>query len=219
MGKRVKEGGFLYVIMKFCFPNSLVDHCLDIISLKFGARHTISSDEHEWHLCLTRVSLRVSSCSLDITLACSHFLKIKLLGYHHHHWTFGKGLYGMPGIMKNALQFIWFWPISCVNPILRGSHLLPSQLPREPTGVLPHMVHSTFKPFTIMTSLSYTGRVRNPVVGHESIGPQVVFSVHQSHRCDSTHPGLVLTLNGSNSQLCLAYIEISCLYDVIDDLI
>ena len=43
-----------------------------------------------------------------------------------------------------------------------------------------HMVHSTFKPFAIMTSLSflpYTGRVRNHVVGHESDSPQVVFNV------------------------------------------
>ena len=28
------------------------------------------------------------------------------------------------------------------NQILRGSHLLPSQLPGEHTGVLPHMAHS-----------------------------------------------------------------------------
>ena len=41
-----------------------------------------------------------------------------------------------------------------------------------------------------MTSSTYAGRVRNPVVGHESDGPQVVFNVHQSHRHDSTHPSL-----------------------------
>ena len=93
----------------------------------------------------------------------------------------------MPSIMESALQFFWFCPISFVNPIMRGSHLLPSHLPGEHTVVLPHMVHCTFKPFAIMTSLPYTGRVRKPVVWCENDGPQVVFNVHQSHRHDSTH--------------------------------
>ena len=53
----------------------------------------------------------------------------------------------MPSIMESALQFIWFWPISHVNPILRRSHLLPSQLPGEYTAVLPHIVHSTLSHF------------------------------------------------------------------------
>ena len=51
-----------------------------------------------------------------------------------------------------------------------------------------------FKPFTIMTRLPFTGRVRNPVVGCESDGPQVVFNVHQSHRHDSTHAHLFTEL-------------------------
>ena len=49
-----------------------------------------------------------------------------------------------------------------------------------------------FKPFAIMTSLPYTGRVRNPVVGCESESPQVVFNVHQSHRHDSTSHSLFI---------------------------
>ena len=102
------------------------------------------------------------------------------LNHYHYHWAFVVALYGLPSIMESTLQFIWFWPMSqCVNPILRGSHLLPSQLPGKHAAVLPHMVHSTFKPFTIMTSLPYSGRVRNPVVGHESNGPQVAFNAHQ----------------------------------------
>ena len=43
ISKSFKEGGFLYVIIKFCLPNSLValdipkyNQCLDIISLKLG---------------------------------------------------------------------------------------------------------------------------------------------------------------------------------------
>ena len=71
-----------------------------------------------------------------------------------------------------------------------GTHLLPSQLPGEHRVVLPHTVYSTFTPFAIMTSLPYTGKVRNPVVGHESDSPQVVFNVHQLHRHDNTHPSL-----------------------------
>ena len=94
-------------------------------------------------------------------------------------------------LWKALHNLIWFWLINCVNPILRGSPLLPSQLPGEHTVVLPHMVHSTFRPFTIMTSfLPYTGRVRNPVVGHELDGPQLVFNVHQSHRHNTTNPSL-----------------------------
>ena len=31
-------------------------------------------------------------------------------------------------------------------------------------------------------------RVRNPVAGHEFDGLWLVFYVHQSYRCDSTHP-------------------------------
>ena len=81
---------------------------------------------------------------------------------------------------------------SAVSILLGGSHLLPSQLPGEYTAVLPHMVHSTFKPFTTMTSLPYTGRDRNLVVGHKFDDPHVVFNVHQSHRHDSTHPNLFL---------------------------
>ena len=47
------------------------------------------------------------------------------------------------------------------------------------------------KPLTIITCLSLIfGRVRSPVVGRESDGPQVVFNVCQSHRHDSTHPSL-----------------------------
>ena len=47
------------------------------------------------------------------------------------------------------------------------------------------------KPLAIITCPSLIfGRVRSPVVGHESDGPQVVFNVHQSHRHDSTHPSL-----------------------------
>ena len=93
--------------------------------------------------------------------------------------------------MESALQFIWFLSISCVNPILRGA---------PPPILTPWGAYSSaascgalnFKPFTIMTVLPYTGRVRNPVVGCESDSPQVVFNVHQSHRHDSTHPSLFL---------------------------
>ena len=78
---------------------------------------------------------------------------------------------------------------------LRGNHLLLSQLPGEHTVVLPHTVHSTFKPFAIMNSfLTYSERVRNPVVGYESNSSQVVFNVHQSHTHDSTHPSLFTKL-------------------------
>ena len=49
------------------------------------------------------------------------------------HWAFGIALYRMPSIMESILQFIWFWPISCVNPIFEVEH----------TAVLPHTVHST----------------------------------------------------------------------------
>ena len=76
-----------------------------------------------------------SSCPLELSAAYKD----------HHHWAFGIAFYGMPGIMENTLQFIWFWPISCVNPILRGSHLLPSQFPGKHTAMLPHMVHSTLR--------------------------------------------------------------------------
>ena len=72
---------------------------------------------------------------------------------------------------------------------LRGSYLLPSQLPEEHTVVLPNMMHSTF---AIMTSFPYTSRVRNPVVQCKSDDPEVVFNVQQSHRHDSTHPSLFL---------------------------
>ena len=41
-------------------------------------------------------------------------------------WAFGIVHYGMPGIMESTLQFIWLWPLSCVNSNLRRSHLLPS---------------------------------------------------------------------------------------------
>ena len=43
-----------------------------------------------------------------------------------------------------------------------------------------------FKPFAIMTSLPLTGRVRNPVAGHESNSPKVVFNVHQSQTWQHT---------------------------------
>ena len=58
------------------------------------------------------------------------------------------------------------------------------------------------KPLTIITCLSLIfGRVRSPVVGHESDGPQVVFNVHQSHRHDSTHPSLFYQV-GYHSYIC-----------------
>ena len=81
------------------------------------------------------------------------------------------------------------------NKILRGSHLLPSQLPGEHIGVLPHMVHSPCEA-THHHHLPQPclGRVRSPMVGHESDGPQVVFNVNQSHRHDSTHPSLFTKL-------------------------
>ena len=76
---------------------------------------------------------------------------------------------------------------------LRGSHHLPSQLPGEHTVVLSHMAHSTCQAICHYDqSQPYIGRVRRPVVGHESDGPQVVFNVHQSHRHHSTHPSLFL---------------------------
>ena len=56
-----------------------------------------------------------------------------------------------------------------------------------------------------LTLLSHSqpcpGRVRNPVVGHESDGPQVVFNVRQSHRQDSTHPSLFYRV-GYHSYIC-----------------
>ena len=58
------------------------------------------------------------------------------------------------------------------------------------------------KPLAIITCLSLIfGRVRSPVVGHESDGPQVVFNVHHSHRHDSTHPSLFYRV-GSHSYIC-----------------
>ena len=58
------------------------------------------------------------------------------------------------------------------------------------------------KPLTIITCLSLIfGRVRSPVVGHESDGPQVVFNVHQLHRHDSTHPSLFYRV-GYHSYIC-----------------
>ena len=58
------------------------------------------------------------------------------------------------------------------------------------------------KPLAIITCLSLIfGRVRSPVVGCESDGPQVVFNVHQSHRHDSTHPSLFYQV-GYHSYIC-----------------
>ena len=102
---------------------------------------------------------------------------------------FGITLYGIPSIMESALQFIWFWPISCVNSIWGAiySHLnspgsIQQYCLRWCTPLLSHLPSWPILP--------YTGRVRNPVVGHESNGPQVVFNVHQSQGHDSTHPSL-----------------------------
>ena len=97
-------------------------------------------------------------------------------------------------------NLLWFWPFWLCQSFVRGSHLLPSQLPWEHTVVLPHAVHSTCLHFAIISSSPYTRRIRNPVVGHESDGPQVVLYVHQSHRHDSTHPSFLL------SQVPLIYI-------------
>ena len=59
------------------------------------------------------------------------------------------------------------------------------------------------KPLTIITCLSLIfGRVRSPVVGHESNGPQVVFNVHQSHRHDSPHPSLFYQVGYHKTALC-----------------
>ena len=58
------------------------------------------------------------------------------------------------------------------------------------------------KPLTIITCLSLIfGRVRTPVVGCKSEGPQVVFNVCQSHRHDSTHPSLFYRV-GYHSYIC-----------------
>ena len=53
----------------------------------------------------------------------------------------------MPGIIESALH--WASATGSGQPavsiqFLRGSHLLPSQLPGEHTVVLPHMAHSTY---------------------------------------------------------------------------
>ena len=84
----------------------------------------------------------------------------------------------------------------CQSYFVRGSHLLPSHLPREHTVVLPHMA-APLQTFAIMTSPPFTRGVRSPVVGCESDGPQVVFNVHQLHRHDSTHPILFFTKLGT----------------------
>ena len=86
--------------------------------------------------------------------------------------------------MESALQFIWFWLISCVNLIFEGEPPPPIS---TPWGAYKSAAsHSALhvKPFAIMTSLPYNGRVRNPVVGHESNSPQVVFNVY--HHIDMT---------------------------------
>ena len=74
----------------------------------------------------------------------------------------------MPNIMESALQFIWFWPISCVNPILRGEPPPPISTPRG--------AYSGVQFYLILEELG------NPVVGCESDSLHVAFNVHQSHR-------------------------------------
>ena len=99
-------------------------------------------------------------------------------------WHYGKCL-------TLGIGFYWFWPTCCVYPVSEGGHLLPSQLPWEHTVLLPDMAHSTCKAICHHDQPQpHIGRVRSPVVRHESDGPQVVFNVHQSHRHDSTHPSL-----------------------------
>ena len=123
-----------------------------------------------------------------------HVCVVHMFIHSFIHWAFGMVLYGMPAIMENALQFIWFWPNSCVNPILRGatsSHL--NSLGSIQWCCLTQCT-LLFKPFAIIINLPYTGRVRNPVVEHESDSPQVVFNVHHYHRHDSTHPSLFTEL-------------------------
>ena len=82
----------------------------------------------------------------------------RIVDIYRYHWAFGIGLYGMPGIMVSALQFYLVLANQLCQSLFEGGHLLPSQLPGEHTVVLHHTVHSTFKPFAIMTSfLPYTG--------------------------------------------------------------
>ena len=86
----------------------------------------------------------------------------------------------------------WFWPTCCVYPVFEGEPPPPISTPwgaysgAASHGTLNLLSHSPSWP----ASASYIGRLRSPVVGHESDGPQVVFNVHQSHRHDSTHPSL-----------------------------
>ena len=106
----------------------------------------------------------------------------------HYEWHFTMNsiahwLLTGSGQPAESIQFLW------------GSHLLPSQLPREHTVVLPHMVNSTWYAIHHHDQPQpHIGRVRCPVIGYESTGPQVVFNVHQSHRHDSNTPAFLLSL-------------------------
>ena len=110
-------------------------------------------------------------------------LNLNLLIYYSPILTrsFGGALHWLL-VLANLLSLTSFWGgaiSSHLNSLgsIQGCYLMQCT----------HLV----KPLTIITCLSLIfGRVRSPVVGHESDGPQVVFNVHQSHRHDSTDPSL-----------------------------
>ena len=78
---------------------------------------------------------------------------------------------------------------------MRGSHPLPDQLPGEHTGHMPQAVRRSYLYNRLDCCHSHTHSHmvtadRSTVVGHVPTVHTCSFYVHQSHRHDSTHPGL-----------------------------
>ena len=98
----------------------------------------------------------------------------------HHHYAFGIVLSWNTQHCGKCFTIYLVLDNQLCQSYFEGKPPPPISTPWEAYSSAASMVHSTFKPFAIMTSLPYTRRVRNPVVRHESDGPQVVFNVHQS---------------------------------------
>ena len=104
-------------------------------------------------------------------------------------------------VVVSALQFSLVLAFLTVSILCEGEPPPPISTPWGAYSGAASCSALNFLHFAIITSSPYTRRIRNPVVGHESDGPQVVFYVHQSHRHDSTHPSLFYWV-GYHSYTC-----------------
>ena len=113
---------------------------------------------------------------------------------YHHYWAFGIALSWNAQHYGKCFTMYLVQANQLCQSYFKGEPNPPISTPWGAYNSAASHSAFHFKPFVIMTSLPYTGRVRNPVVGHESNSLQVVFNVHHTHIHDSTHPSLFTEL-------------------------